>query len=149
MRNIRLHPIAAAAIAILLMVQCRVVENTVVMEDVDVRSWTDAATVKYINDDTTTLRNLSVTLHVNRLYDSKEIALEISTMTPDSLRHTEQVVMPAAADWPSEIATTTDIEIPYRESVRFRCKGEYVVRITPRKEVVGVEAAGINFQSKR
>ena len=54
------------------------VENTVVMEDVDVRSWTDAATVKYINDDTTTLRNLSVTLHVNRLYDSKEIALEIS-----------------------------------------------------------------------
>ncbi|MBE6203841.1 MAG: hypothetical protein E7136_00855 [Rikenellaceae bacterium] len=149
MRNIRLHPIAAAAIAILLMVQCRVVENTVVMEDVDVRSWTDTATVKYINDDTTTLRNLSVTLHVNRLYDSKEIALEISTMTPDSLRHTEQVVMPAVADWPSEIATTTDIEIPYREDVRFRCNGEYVVRITPRKEVVGVEAAGINFQSKR
>ena len=149
MRNIRLHPIAAAAIAILLMVQCRVVENTVVMEDVDVRSWTDAATVKYINDDTTTLRNLSVTLHVNRLYDSKEIALEISTMTPDSLRHTELVIMPAAADWPSEIATTTDIEIPYREDVRFRRKGEYVVRITPRKEVVGVEAAGINFQSKR
>ena len=149
MRNIRLQPIAAAAIAILLMVQCRVVENTVVMEDVSVRSWTEATTIKYVNSDTTTLRNLSVTLHVNRLYNNDSIALEISTMTPDSLRYTEQVVMPATAEWPSENATTTDVEIPYRKNARLRCEGEYVVRITPQKEVVGVEAAGINFESKR
>ena len=134
---------------LLLFVQCRTTECSVVMEDVDINGWTEEATLSYTNKQTENNYDLRVVLHVNRRFTAKQLSLEITTMTPDSLRYSEQVTLPVNLSWENPTAVTTDIELPYRQDVMLRCKGEYTMVIAPQQSVVGVEAAGINFQMKR
>ena len=134
---------------LLLFVQCRTTECSVVMEDVDINGWTEEATLSYTNKQTENNYDLRVVLHVNRRFTAKQLSLEITTMTPDSLRYSEQVTLPVNLSWENPTAVTTDIELPYRQDVTLRCEGEYTMVIAPQQSVVGVEAAGINFQMKR
>ena len=141
--------ILLSAVTLLLFVQCRTTECSVVMEDVDINGWTEEATLSYTNKQTENNYDLSVVLHVNRRFTAKQLSLEITTMTPDSLRYSEQVTLPVNLSWENPTAVTTDIELPYRQDVTLRCEGEYTMVIAPQQSVVGVEAAGINFQMKR
>ena len=144
--------IAKAVIAVatlLLFVQCRTTECSVVMEDVDINGWSDEINLSYTNNDTTNNYDLSLVLHVNRRFTAKQLDVEIVTMTPDSLRYGERVSLPVNFKWESPTTPMTDVAIPYREDVHLRCKGEYKVTITPLNDVVGVAAAGINFQPQK
>ena len=147
MRAIR--KILLSVVTLLLFAQCRTTECSVVMEDVDINGWTEEATLSYTNKQTENNYDLRVVLHVNRRFTAKQLSLEITTMTPDSLRYSEQVTLPVNLSWENPTAVTTDIELPYRQDVMLRCKGEYTMVIAPQQSVVGVEAAGINFQMKR
>ena len=144
-----IQKILLSAVTLLLFVQCRTTECSVVMEDVDINDWSEEATLSYTNKQTEHNYDLSVVLHVNRRFKAQQLALEITTMTPDSLRYSEQVTLPVSFSWESPTDVTTDIELPYRQDVALRCKGEYKMVIAPQQSVVGVEAAGINFQMKR
>ena len=144
-----IQKILLSAVTLLLFVQCRTTECSVVMEDVDINGWTEEATLSYTNKQTENNYDLSVVLHVNRRFTAKQLSLEITTMTPDSLRYSEQVTLPVNLSWENPTAVTTDIELPYRQDVMLRCEGEYTMVIAPQQSVVGVEAAGINFQMKR
>ena len=144
-----IQKILLSAVTLLLFVQCRTTECSVVMEDVDINGWTEEATLSYTNKQTENNYDLSVVLHVNRRFTAKQLSLEITTMTPDSLRYSEQVTLPVNLSWENPTAVTTDIELPYRQDVTLRCEGEYTMVIAPQQSVVGVEAAGINFQMKR
>ena len=141
--------ILLSVVTLLLFVQCRTTECSVVMEDVDINDWSEEATLSYTNKQTENNYDLSVVLHVNRRFTAKQLSLEITTMTPDSLRYSEQVTLPVNLSWENPTAVTTDIELPYRQDVTLRCEGEYTMVIAPQQSVVGVEAAGINFQMKR
>ena len=147
MRAIR--KILLAMVTLLLFTQCGSTECSVVMQDVDIDGWTDEATLTYTNKQTVNNYDLSVVLHVNRRFKAKQIELDIMTMTPDSLRYSEQVTLPVNLTWDDKTTVTTDLLLPYRQDVTLRCKGEYTMVITPQQSVVGVEAAGINFQMKR
>jgi hypothetical protein len=136
-------------VTLLLFTQCGSTECSVVMQDVDIDGWTDEATLTYTNKQTENNYDLSVVLHVNRRFKAKQLEFEITTMTPDSLRYSEQVTLPVSLSWENPTAVTTDIELPYRRDVTLRCEGEYTMVIAPRQSIVGVEAAGINFQMKR
>ena len=105
--------------------------------------------VTYNNGDTSSPLDLDVTLHINRRFEAQSVALEITTLTPDSLRYSESVTLPVRVRWTSNRAKTTDIEIPYRRDVHFAHKGVYHISLRPLQDVVGVEAAGITFQTKR
>ena len=144
-----IQKILLSAVTLLLFVQCRTTECSVVMEDVDINDWSEEATLSYTNKQTENNYDLSVVLHVNRRFTAKQLSLEITTMTPDSLRYSEQVTLPVNLSWENPTAVTTDIELPYRQDVTLRCEGEYTMVIAPQQSVVGVEAAGINFQMKR
>ena len=141
--------ILLSVVTLLLFVQCRTTECSVVMEDVDINDWSEEATLSYTNKQTEHNYDLSVVLHVNRRFKAQQLSLEITTMTPDSLRYSEQVTLPVNLSWENPTAVTTDIELPYRQDVTLRCEGEYTMVIAPQQSVVGVEAAGINFQMKR
>ena len=138
-----------SVVALLLFTQCRMAECTVVMEDVDINNWCNEVSVSYTNNDTEHNYDLSLVLHVNRRFTAKQLDVEIVTMTPDSLRYGERVSLPVNFKWESPTTPMTDIAIPYREDVHLRCKGEYKVTITPLNDVVGVAAAGINFQPQK
>ena len=141
--------ILLSVVTLLLFVQCRTTECSVVMEDVNINDWSEETTVSYTNKQTANNYDLNIVLHVNRRFEAKQLEFEITTMTPDSLRYSEQVTLPVSLSWENPTAVTTDIELPYRRDVTLRCEGEYTMVITPRQSVVGVEAAGINFQMKR
>lgn len=141
--------ILLSVVTLLLFVQCRTTECSVVMEDVDINDWSEETTVSYTNKQTANNYDLNIVLHVNRRFEAKQLEFEITTMTPDSLRYSEQVTLPVSLSWENPTAVTTDIELPYRRDVTLRCEGEYTMVITPRQSIVGVEAAGINFQMKR
>ena len=105
--------------------------------------------MSYTNNDTEHNYDLSLVLHINRRFTAKQLDVEIVTMTPDSLRYGERVSLPVNFKWESPTTPMTDVAIPYREDVHLRCKGEYKVTITPLNDVVGVAAAGINFQPQK
>lgn len=134
---------------ILLLTQCRMAECNVVMADVDIDDWSDETTISYINQEDATDYDLNITLHVNRRFEAHELELEITTMTPDSLRYSERVTLPVNVTWDNPSVATCDVELPYRQNVHLRSKGVYNMVITPQQSVVGVEAAGVNFQKKR
>ena len=144
------RPLLVAIAAISLLVQCRAEQRmSVAMDDVSIDGWDNPITVTYTNTDQDALCDLGVTLHVNRRFTSQEIELEITTLTPDSLRYSEVVTLPAKAEWPSKQSTTMDIAIPYRHDVRLMHEGEYYIVLRPMHSIEGVEAAGINFQIMR
>ena len=144
-----LRTAAMAIIAMLVFVQCRTEQSAVAMGDVSIDGWDNPITVTYKNTEADRLCDLGVTLHINRRYATDSVALEISTLTPDSLRYSEVVTLPAKAEWPSKQSTTMDIAIPYRHDVRLMHEGEYYIILRPLQSIEGVEAAGINFQTKR
>ena len=144
-----LRTAAVAIIAMLVFVQCRTEQSAVAMGDVSIDGWDNPITVTYKNTEANRLCDLGVTLHINRRYATDSVALEITTLTPDSLRYSEVVTLPAKAEWPSKQSTTMDIAIPYRHDVRLMHEGEYYIILRPLQSIEGVEAAGINFQTKR
>ena len=150
MRSLRqISILFTMALIALSLTQCRIAESQVAMGDVSIDGWSEPITVAYKNTDTETLRNLNVTLHINRRFKAETIALEITTFTPDSLRYSESVTLPVGESWPNAKATTMDIALPYRQDVHFSHEGEYIMVLRPLQSVVGVEAAGINFELKR
>ena len=144
-----LRTVAVAIIAMLVFVQCRTEQSAVAMGDVSIDGWDNPITVTYKNTEADRLCDLGVTLHINRRYATDSVALEITTLTPDSLRYSEVVTLPTKAEWPSKQSTTMDIAIPYRHDVRLMHEGEYYIILRPLQSIEGVEAAGINFQTKR
>ena len=92
-----LRRVLMALMAVTMFTQCRVAESSVAMRDVSMDGWTEPVTVTYNNTDPTPLRDLNVTLHINRHFTASDIALEITTLTPDSLRYTESVTLPVQA----------------------------------------------------
>ena len=138
-----------AVATMLMFVQCRSEQSAVTMGDVSIDGWDTPITVAYKNTEAERLCDLGVTLHVNRHFTAESVALEITTLTPDSLRYSEVVTLPTKAEWPTTQSTTMDIALPYRQDVRLMHKGEYYIILRPIQNIVGVEAAGINFQIKR
>lgn len=144
-----LRRVLMALMAVTMFTQCRVAESSVAMRDVSIDGWTEPVTVSYNNTDPTPLRDLNVTLHINRHFTVSDIALEITTLTPDSLRYTESITLPVQAEWPGNNTMAIDVELPYRRDVHFSHEGEYSIILRPLQSLQGVEAAGINFQTKR
>ena len=137
------------SIAVLLFVQCGKADLRVAMADVSISSWEESASVEYINNDTTTRYDMSIVLHTNSRFDFSDMELEVTMTSPDAIRHTERIALSCNSEQEAKASSGGDIEIPYRRDVRFAHKGEYHISLRPLQDVVGVEAAGITFQTKR
>lgn len=129
-----------------LMAACGVQPDMVVMSDVDNSDWSDMATVSYLNSELKEC-DMSIVLHVNPSFKQKHLALQITMLTPDSLRHTEQVCFDVEHSPQRKTLAATDVEIPYRRNLNLKHKGQYVWQITPSQSIEGVESAGIKFQA--
>lgn len=140
--------ILVAIVATLVCTQCRMADCSVRIVDVNTDMWDDEATITFVNNDTAATRSLDLILHVNKDFEADSISLDITVFTPDSLRYSERVALPVNARWSAEMRQT-DIEVPYRRNVTFAHEGEYTINMTPVAGIIGVEAAGINFQTTK
>ena len=148
----RLHRVAGFVsiiiVALCLMVGCDVSENRVVYKDVNVREWDESATIAFTHDGKPRRCDIDILLHVNRDFDARQCAFEISTITPDSLRYAESVTIPISEMQLSETEHFFDVCIPYRRDVGIDKNGEYKIIILPLVPLSDVEAVGVNFQLK-
>lgn len=148
------HSLAQAArllvygLCVALFVYCGRVKNHVVCCDVDVRMWDERVEFVYENLAPQTMCDMDIVLHVNRTFKEKDLELEITLCTPDSLRYSERVKAPVSVEWGPTAEYFADVAIEYRSNVTLSHEGIYLVAIRPLRQIRGVESAGINFRMK-
>lgn len=147
MRRLRWPGMAGAAVAAALSYGCMTPTQAVV-DDVDLYDWREGVCVSIENGDTTTLRDLSLIVRFNRLFDADTLHLELLIETPDSMRCTETVAFPMRHPRRAAALRTVD-EIPYRSRAVLDRMGTYRITLTPVRPVEGIEAAGINIVKSR
>ncbi len=136
---IRNIPFAAAACT-LLFAACSSHGTTVEMNDMAEYRWSEAAHFSVDNDDTLSLRDLSVVLRYNRELKADSITVAITTLTPDSLRLEERFTLHVPRT--NEVRTVERI-FPYRRNARLMKPGVYRFTISPDDEITGVESVGL------
>ena len=135
-------------VAVLLFVQCKKADLTVVMSDVNINNWSETATIVRANEDTESLYDLNIVLHANNNFSSEDLEFEVTMTSPDAVRHTERIALSCDPSRQVIAAHSNDIEIPYRRNVRLTAEGTYTFTLRPLKPLKGVEAAGIHFQKQ-
>ena len=114
------------------------------MVGVDMRSWSDTASIYYDNSDTLSLRNINIALRYNDNYKLTTLPLKIAITTPDA-RHFEEVVSFSLQHPRTALTVATTESLPYRADVLLNQKGRYTFSFEPQSAVRGVEAIGIEL----
>lgn len=129
-------------------VQCRRVDNQVITRDVDIRAWEERVELEFDHGRQSTQCDMDIVLHVNRAFEQREVAFEITLFTPDSLSYSERVISEVDVEWGNAARYNTDVAIEYRRDIRLDREGVYRVAIRPLQTMAGVESAGINLRMK-
>ncbi|MEG2239878.1 MAG: hypothetical protein RSB23_04835 [Alistipes sp.] len=137
----------ATIIAALFFAGC-ISPHQAVVTNVDLLSWCDSAVVVLHNTDTTALRDLSVIVRFNHQFTRTALPLTIATRTPQGVRYGEPFTLPIQHTR-AVAARSCELVIPYRRSVVLQEVGDYHIVITPREEVQGIEAIGINIEKSK
>ena len=95
-------------VAVLLFVQCSKADLAVSMTDVNINSWYETATIERINEDTESLYDLNIVLHVNNNFSSEDLEFEVVMTSPDAIRHTERIALSCDSSWEGITAHSND-----------------------------------------
>lgn len=118
-----------------------------VVAEVDPRGWDEPVTLVVRNDDTLSLRTLSVVLRYNGDFRCDSLPLDITVLRPDAGRFAERVVLhPCYPYSPAAVAATENIA--YRRRSVLDRGGWYLFTIRPVQPVRGIEAVGINIEKE-
>lgn len=115
------------------------------MVGVDMRSWSDTASVYYDNSDTLSLRNINIALRYNDNFKQATLPLKITVTTPDA-HHFEEVVSFSLQHPRTALTVATTESLPYRADALLNQKGCYTFSFEPQSAVRGVEAIGIELR---
>lgn len=144
---LRLTKYLAAAAATMFAAAGCIAPQSVVMSDVDSQGWGNPLTLAVRNDDTLSLRTLSVVLHYNGNFRCDSLPLDISVSLPDAGQFSEKVVLrPEHPYSPAAVSTTENIA--WRRRSVLGQEGWYLFTIRPLQPVRGVEAVGINIEKE-
>lgn len=137
--TLRVGHIAAAACAVWL-TACSSGGSTVEMHDMADLRWSEAVHLCIDNDDTLSMRTLSVVVRYNRQLKADSVSIGITTRTPDSLRLEERFTLHIP---PTDEVHPVERIFPYRRHARLMRQGSYRFTITPSDEIAGIESVGL------
>ncbi len=132
------------ALVALAFTACLAPQN-VTMVGVDVRSWSEGATLTVENNDTLSLRNLNIAVRYNNNFKATELPLKIAILAPDSSRYEEIISLPLRRPTTALAVATTE-SLPYRSKVQLSQRGSYHISFEPLSKICGVEAIGVEFR---
>lgn len=115
------------------------------MQAVDTYGWTKPVSIVYSNDDTESLRDISVALRYNDKFKDDTLTVTLHTSLPDVHQCREQVLLHLKRDYHATAVTASEV-IPYRADCLLEQRGDYIFTITPCRTVKGVEAVGIEIR---
>lgn len=113
--------------------------------DTPPEDWRTGIVLTVPNTDTLTERDITLYLRLNERFDDDTLTLRIATLTPDSLR-CEETVLLTAPRGNTPAALNRIAEALYRRRAVFSRMGDYRIILTPCRSVTGVEAAGIHLE---
>ncbi len=119
---------------------CSHTEQSVEVHDQPATGWDRVEEFTFMNDDTLSMRELAVVVRYNRCEVADSVAINIMTISPDSLLLSEDMILriPRLGDMrPAEHT------FPYRKSVILGKRGEYRFRIAPKESVEGIGSVGL------
>ena len=114
--------------------------TTVEMHDMADLRWSDTVHISVDNDDTLSMRDLSVVVRYNRQLKTDSVTVDITTMTPDSLRLEERFTLHIP---PTNEVHAVERIFPYRRNARLLRSGIYQFTLSSQEEIVGVESVGL------
>lgn len=134
---------AAAAFALLTFVGCGTGRQSYAT-DTDLKRWDCGAELLLPNIDTTTLRDISIFIYHTDDFREDSLSLRITTTTPDSLYHREELLF-VPHHRRNAVGVSCEDVVTYRREVVFDRQGDYKITITPLRPVKGVAAVGIQL----
>lgn len=140
--------IVAAAATMTAMTRCSTRCDSIVCP-ADPGGWRreDTLTMRYLNSDTTSLRDAMLTVTAERDAAMPEMELRISLTAPDSTSAVDRFLFRAATAEPHGRSMTTGIA-PYRTDILLGQKGAYTFRIWHENDTPlrGIRAVGIELK---
>lgn len=114
------------------------------MVSVSPECWDSAVSILYTNEDTTSLRDLSVALRYNSDFKSDTLSVFVQTSLPDGYQFREQTTLCLSRKYTASAVTASEA-VPYRSNCTLDREGYYIFTITPCHPVEGIEAVGIEI----
>ena len=114
--------------------------------DINPLSWTEnePVSVSFANDDTLSLRDISVIARYVKDADNSDIRFVMSTVTPSGTVWSDTVVI--SRDHGGQVSSDVwENEMAYRDKVLFEERGLYRMHFKPVGEVGGVYAIGVHI----
>lgn len=116
-------------------------QNTFIA-DIKAQTWDDKAQVSYVNSDTTSLKDISVTVRYTSMLKDSLLGLEMKIEDPQGYYIIDSLMLETPATR-EHFAQST---MMYRTDSRFRAVGDYTFTISPlQRGVKGVTAVGITI----
>ena len=143
----RLPKYIALAIATMFAAAGCIAPQSVVMADDDPQGWDKPVTLTVRNDDTLSLRTLSVVLRYNGDFRCDSLPLDIAVSLPDAGQFAEEIVLrPEYPYSPAAVSATENIV--WRRRSTLGQSGWYLFTIRPAQPVRGIEAVGIDIEKE-
>lgn len=120
--------------------------DVVIMQDVNIGSWDEQATICFENEQAGSLYDIDIVLHVNSNYSTKSCQMEIAVTAPDSLSTSEIITLHTPLEAKSPAAKARDIVVPYRRRIEMTQSGAYNYTLRPVTPLSDVESVGIVFK---
>ena len=136
----RLRSKLVAVTMLFVAVACVSEGRSVEVHDQPKSLWVNCEEFYYENEDTLTMRDMSIVVRYGAGYVADSVALRILSVSPDSMVFEEPFTLhiPHLADMRPEEQTFV-----YRRNVTLRNKGDYRFRLTPVEPVEGIAAVGV------
>lgn len=113
--------------------------------DIEGGLWSDVAIVEIDNRDTTSLNHLSIFLK-HQPYEALEpLPVEIYTVTPDEVTHSDRVTLTFEGCARGESVMAHQHTAAYRRDVVLRQAGIYRLYIFPSRPTRGIEGVGVSI----
>ena len=138
--------IALVALCAMLLVACMAPQRSFV-RDVDAKGWSSTVDIPFENEDTVSLRRLSVVVRYNSSFKADSLPVIVRVTAPDERYCEERVVLRFARPYTATAVSASE-SVPYREHSRLPMEGRYTFRIVPEAMTLGVEAVGIEIEKE-
>ena len=135
-----------ATLLAVMLVACVAPQRSFV-RDVVGGTWSKAVEVTFDNEDTVSLRRLSVVVRYNSRFAAASLPVVMRVTAPDARYFDDSVMLYFTRPYTAASVSAAEV-IPYREHSRLSLSGRYTFRITPTCAASGIEAVGVEIDNE-
>ncbi len=114
--------------------------------DIENNIWDKVAVVEIQNEDTLSLRDISIFIKHQQYEGLDSLPLTIYTVAPDEVIFEERRTIHIEGCRRGEYVASHLHEMPYRRDIKLRQRGVYKIYLFPQMPIRGVEGVGVTIK---